>query len=504
MKKLLVLFIISIVLFSSGLLCAFENFKAVQDSVVEHTLKNGLRIIILPRREVPVVSLATYADVGSVNETKGITGLAHIFEHMAFKGTTSIGTKDIKKEIKAMDRLDDAYLSLKDPLKRKQGSGEQADAMRVAKLEKEFEEAEKDASSFVIDNQFGQIVQEAGGVGLNAWTSADATVYHYSLPSNKLELWMSLESDRFLNPVLRDFYKEKRVIMEERRMGESNPIGKLIEEFLAMAYKAHPYGEPTIGHMSDLETITRQEAQRFFNTYYVPSNLVIGIAGDVDPKEVMGLAETYFGRIPAKPRPEPVETVEPPQQGERREVMEEESQPIIVIGYHKGSATDKDAAVFSAIADIMSNGRTSRLYRSLVRDKKVATMVGGLSNEPGKKYPGLFIFYGFPAPGRTNQEVEEAIDEQTVKLKTELVDEATLRKAKTRARADLLRELSSNMGMATTLTEYEAVTGDWRNLFKELDQIDAVTAEDIKRVANECFVKRNKTVAAIEKSKEPE
>jgi predicted Zn-dependent peptidase len=422
-----------------------------------------------------------------VNETKGKTGVAHIFEHMAFKGTTSIGTKDIKKEMKALDRLDGAFLSLRDAEKEEERSRTKADTMLVAKLEGQFEAAEKDASSLVEDNQFGRVVQEAGGVGLNAWTSADATVYHYSLPSNKLELWMSLESDRFLNPVLRDFYKEKRVIMEE---------------FFALAYKAHPYGEPTIGHMSDIERITRPEAQKFFSTYYVPSNLIIGIAGDVDPKEVLNLADTYFGRIPAKPKPEPVETVEPPQEGERREVLKEESQPIILIGYHKGSATDKDAAVFDAMADIMSNGRTSRLYRSLVRDKKIATMVGGLSNEPGKKYPGLFIFYGFPAPGHTNLEVEEAIDEETTKLKTELVDDATLRKAKTRARADLLRELSSNMGMATMLTEYEAVTGDWRNLFKELDRIDAVTAQDIKRVANECFVETNKTVAEIEKAKE--
>ncbi|HTY35944.1 MAG TPA: pitrilysin family protein [Bacteroidota bacterium] len=476
-------------------LTAQDGFKAVQSQVVEHTLKNGLRFLILPRHDAPVVSFHTYVNVGSVNESRGITGLAHIFEHLAFKGTSDIGTKDYKKEKPALDALDKAWGAWRtETLK-----GAAADSSRMTELRTAFDKAQLRASDLIENGELDKVIEQQGGVGLNAGTTADATQYYLNLPSNKIELWFSLESSRFLDPVIRDFYKEKDIVMEERRMRtESDPVGKLVEEFLAVAYKAHPYKEPTIGHMSDLQGITRDEALAFFKKYYIPSNMVIAIVGDVDPKEAIRLAEMYFGRLPAAAPPPDVRTVEPLQQSERSVTLHEESQPILLIGYKKGSAKDPDAAVFDAIEDIMSSGRTSRLYKSLVRDKKLAIEADGFSGFPGQKYPNLFAFFVVPAQGKTNAECLAAVNEAIEKLKTEPVTDDELKAVKTRARAALIRSLADNAGMASQLAFYQVITGDWRNLFREVDAINAVTTADIKRVANAVFVNSNRTIGTIE------
>jgi predicted Zn-dependent peptidase len=310
---------------------------------------------------------------------------------------------------------------------------------------------------------------------------------------------MLMEADRFGNPVLREFYKEKNVVMEERRQRTENyPVGKLLEEFLAAAYKAHPYGEPIVGHMSDLETLTRAEARAFFEEYYCPSNLTIAVVGDVDPSDVKRFARKYFGPIPQRPKPDPVETVEPPQPGERRVTIEDPAQPFVLIGYHKPDVLHPDNAVFEAITDIVGMGRTSRLYKSLVKEKQIAMYASGFQGLPGDKYPGLFLFYAVPARGHTNEENEQAIYEQINRLRDEPVTEAELAKAKTRARASLIRQLDSNSGLAGQLTYYEVMTGDWRNLFRQLEQIDKVTADDVQRVARTYFTTKNKTVGVIQ------
>jgi len=483
---LLILFITAI--------CYAQDLKEFEKKVTEFNLSNGLHFIVVERHEAPVVSFHTYADVGSVDEVKGITGMAHMFEHMAFKGSETVGTKDFNKEQAALAKIEDIYMELK----AEKQKGEKADPQKVEELQKQFEDAVAQAEEYMELEEFEEALIRAGSSGLNASTSWDATRYILSLPSNKVELWMSLESERFLRPVLREFYKERDVVMEERRMRtESNPIGRLVEEFIAVAYKAHPYGEPPIGHMSDLQTLTRTEAESFFKQYYTPSNLTIAIVGDVNPKEVQKLSETYFGRIPGGTKPAKVETVEPTQLGERRVIVEDPSQPFVLIGYHKPGINHPDNAVFDAITDIMGIGRTSRLYKSLVKEKKIAVAASGFQGLPGQKYPGLFLFYSVPAKGHSNDENENAINEEIEKLKTEPVTADELRKAKTRARAGLIRQLDSNSGLAAQLTAYQVLTGDWRNLFKELDKIDNVSAEDIQRVAEEYFKSSNRTVGVI-------
>ena len=476
-------------------LTSAQNVADFEKRMTEFTLTNGLKFLVLERHEAPVVSFHTYADVGAVDEVWGITGIAHLFEHLAFKGTTTIGTRDYKDERKAMDKIDEAFLALKAERRK----GDRADKARLEQLGKQFKEAQEQAQKYLVHDEYEETLSREGSAGFNAYTSNDATQYIVSLPSNKVELWMMMESDRFAHPVLREFYKEKDVVMEERRLGvESQPIGRLLEEFMAIAYKAHPYGDQVVGHMSDLETMTRAEAEAFFKKYYEPSNLTIAIVGDVNPQEIKRLATEYFSGIPSGPKPDPVETVEPPQLGERRVVLEDPAQPFVLIGYHKPDIHHPDDAVFDAITDIVGEGRTSRLYKSLVKEKRIAVAASGFQGMPGAKYPSLFLFYAVPAKDHTPDECEQAIYAEIEKLKSEPVTPEELARAKTRARAGLIRQLASNSGLAAMLTFYEVVTGDWRDLFKQLDKIDKVTAEDIQRVANEYFTTKNRTVGIIE------
>ncbi len=469
-----------------------QDLAEFEKRLTKFSLDNGLKFLVLERHEVPIVSFHTYADVGAVDEVTGITGMAHLFEHMAFKGTKTIGTNNYEAEAAAMAKMDELFNAIKQE-KRK---GDQANPEVLKKLQEQFEQAGAEAQKYIVHDEYEEALTQQGADGFNAYTSEDATQYIVSLPSNKLELWMMLEAGRFANPVLREFYKEKDVVMEERRMMENSPTGRLYEEFQGIAFIAHPYGEGVIGHMSDLQTLTRGEADAFFRKYYGPSNLTIAIVGDVDPANVKRLAGEYFAGIPSGPKPEPVETVEPPQRGERRVAVEDAAQPIVLIGYHQPNVNHPDSTVLQVLADTVGYGRTSRLYKNLVKDKKMAVQAnaGPMLN----KYPALFIFMAVPARGHTNQECEQAIYSEIEKLKTEPITPQELAKAKTRSRADLIRQLDSNSGLAAQLTFYEVVTGDWRNLFTQLDRIDKVTAEDVQRVANTYFTTKNRTVGTIE------
>jgi len=470
------------------------GFEDVEGKIREHVLSNGMKFIILERHEAPVFSGHIYVNVGGADEIIGNTGIAHVFEHMAFKGTTALGTKDYEKEKSIMDKMDKVY----DELRTEWAKGSRSDGEKLKQLDTEFKALQEEASQYSDGEEYSKILEQQGVVGLNASTSADSTEYYYSLPSNKLELWMAFESERFLEPVMREFFKEKDVIKEERRRGvESRPTGRLLEELKGIAYLAHPYGQPLIGHMSDINTTTRAEALKFFEEHYAPSNMVAAIVGDVKADEVIKIAERYFGQIPPRPNPPLVETKEPKQLGERQVKIVEKTQPVIIIAYHKPSASHPDDAVFDAITDILASGRTSRLYKRLIRDEKISISAGAFPGYPGNKYPNLFVFYSFPAQGHTNAENREMILDEIERLKTELVSEAELKKVKRRAKSGLIRSLRSDSGLAEQLCTYEFLMGDWRELFNSLEHIEKVTAEDIKRIANEYFVASNRSVAEI-------
>ncbi|MGB6166906.1 MAG: pitrilysin family protein [Geitlerinemataceae cyanobacterium] len=459
--------------------------------VTEFTLDNGLKFIVLERHEAPVVSFITYADVGGVNEPVGQTGVAHYLEHLAFKGTQRIGTTNYEAEKPLLEQLDKLFSSI-------QKATEKGDEEKVQDLQAEFDRIQAEADTYAIQNQFGQIVEQSGGVGLNANTSTDATRYFYSFPANKLELWMSLESERFLEPVFREFFKEKQVILEERRLRtENSPIGKMLEVFLAAAFDVHPYKNPVIGSTEDIRNLTRQNVEDFFNTYYVPNNLTIAVVGDVDPGEVRRLAQVYFGRFPAGAEPPAVVEVEPPQTEPREVTVRFPSEPWYLEGYHVPAFNSPDRPIYDTIASILSDGRTARLYQSLVEGQQLALTAQGFNGFPGDKYPNLMLFYALTAPGHSIDEVATALHAEIEKLTAEPVTQNELERVKKNALSGLLRSLDSNSGMASLLVEYQVKTGDWRNLFAQLQAIERVTAEDILRVSRETFTPENRTIGKL-------
>jgi len=470
-------------------LAGFEKRTTVR------VLPNGLTLIVCERPEAPVFSFYTLVDAGSADDPQGASGLAHMFEHIAFKGTDQIGTTDYPAEKVALAKLEIAYAAYDAEYRKRVGQ----DPAKLAKLKKVFEDAQAAAQKYVVPNQFSVIAEQNGEVGMNASTEEDSTQYFWSMPSNRLELWAYLESSRIGHPAYREFYKERDVVQEERRMrNDSNPIGALVEQFLATAYVAHPYRVPTVGWESEISQVTATEAAAFHAKYYVPSNVVVAVVGDVKAVEVMPMLTKYFGPIPAGPRPEPMTTVEPPQTAEKTVTMKVATQPFYLEGYHKPDYRDPDNSVYDAITDIFSNGRTARLYKSLVRDQKIAADAEGFGGFPGDKYPGLFAFYAVPVPGHTPDEMRDAIHKEIDKLKTSDVTDEELEMFKTRARAGLLRGLADNEGLAHQLAEYQTRYGDWRELFRELDRIDKVSKADVRRVANKVFVEGNRTSARIE------
>jgi predicted Zn-dependent peptidase len=474
-----------------GLLAA-QSLQEFEKKVTQFTLANGLTFLVIERHEAPVVSFHTYVNAGAVDDPTGRTGLAHMFEHMAFKGTPTIGSKNWPAEKKALDAIEEVY----NRLEAERNKTFRADPKKIEALEAEVKAAIAKADSYVEENEYDRIVESNGGVGMNAGTAEDQTTYFYSFPSNRIELWFLLESERFLHPVFREFYKERDVVREERRMRiESSPQGQLVEALGSTAFAAHPYKNSPAGWASDIESLRATDAEAFYKKYYGPSNLTIGIAGDVNPAEAKKLAEKYFGRIPARPTPPRVDTVEPAQNGEKRALVASPAQPFLVVAYKRPDQYSKDDAVLDVLEQILSGGRTSIIYKEMVRDKKIALGAASYATYPGGKYPSLFVFFVVPNSGHTIEEMEKSVYEIIERVKKEKPDAEALQRVKTNLRADLIRKLDSNSGLAAELCAYQAGYGDWRKLFTVLDDYDHVTAEDVQRVAQKYLIESARTVA---------
>ena len=469
-----------------------QDLKEFEKKVTEFSLPNGLHFILAERHEAPVVSFHTYVNAGSVDDPAGATGLAHMFEHMAFKGTETIGSKDWTLEKKALDAIEEAY----DRFDAERNKGPRADQNRLTTLESQLKTAIDRAQAYVEPNHYTVIIEQNGGAGLNAGTSFDSTEYYYSLPSNRIELWFLMESQRFLHPVFREFYKERDVVMEEYRMRvESSPQGKLLQAFISAAFTAHPYRNPPGGWPSDIADLRRSEAKQFFDTYYVPANITIGIVGDVNPVEARRMAEKYFGPLPSRPLPPIVHTREPQQSGPRVVVVESQSQPVAIIGYKRPDQFDRDDAVFDVIQMILSSGRTGLLYKEMVQDKRLSLNAQASATFPSGRYPSMFAFVLVPALGHTVADNEKAVDELIFRFLTQPVDPVALARAKTQARAGVIRRLANNTGLASLLTSAYVNYGDWRKLFTSIDDINKVTAEDVQRVAQRYFLPASRTLA---------
>jgi len=468
--------------------------QQLEGRVVEHRLDNGMRVLVLERRQAPVFTGYIRFKVGGVDEEVGKTGLAHMFEHMAFKGSTTIGTRDYEREAPLLDRIDKVATRLSVA----RYSKPPADPQTITALERRLRDLQAEHHKYVIKDELDDIYMRNGAVGLNASTGVDVTTYFVSLPSNRLELWMAMESDRFLNGVLREFYTERNVVAEERRMRyEVDPSGKLWENFLSAAFIAHPYQQPVIGWMSDIQQLTRADAMAFRRRYYVPGNAVMALVGDLDSDEVIRLADRYFGRIPERPDPPRVITTEPEQDGERRIKVEADAQPRVMVGYHKPTLPARADFVFDVLDGILSSGRTSRLYTALVKKQQVAVAAGTYQGVPGGRYDNLFVVYAVPRHPHTVDDVLDSIDLEIERLKDEPVNRRELQKIINQTEAGFVRRLRSNSGLASELSYFELIAGDWRYILEQIDAVRSVTPDDIQRVAQTYLTKKNRTVAEL-------
>jgi predicted Zn-dependent peptidase len=473
-----------------------------QIAVQELTLGNGMRFLLFERHESPTIAAGWVAHVGSVNEREGITGISHLFEHMMFKGTRAIGTKDIEADLRIMAEQEKVRADMRQEIKVMRDRlrrGEIDDLMkpenqtaRYRELDKRFDELVQQQRGNIIKDHMDQIYTKNGGEALNAGTSEDWTIYFVRLPANRLELWAWLESDRLLNPVFREFYSERDVVYEERRMRtESTPLGKFDEAFNSAFWQASPYKWPVIGWPSDVSAITKQDSDAYFGTYYAPNNLTGVIVGDLRPAEARPILERYFGRIPrGKTEPPEMVTVEPKQLAEKRFTAEADTSPTVRIWWHAVPFKHKDRTNLDLLSDILT-GRTGRLYKGLVTGKQVANQTSA-SIDP-KKYEGVFQVECVVKDGKDPAEVEKAIDEEILRLRNEQVPAEELEKVKNQAKANAFRRLSSPFSIAIQLLIYDGFD-DWKYINTYAEEVDRVTAADLQRVAREHLNKENRTV----------
>lgn len=496
----------------------------------EYRLENGMQVLIIPKHETPTFMAAIVARVGSANETTGITGISHLFEHMMFKGTETIGTKDYARDKEVMARLDALRAEMmveqgimREALRRGEISdmlAPEAKTDRYRELETEFDQLIEEQRELIIKDQLDETYTKNGGSFLNAMTSYDMTMYFIRLPTNKLELFCWMESDRFLNPVFREFYSERDVVREERRLGvDSTPTGLIEEDFLAMFWKSSSYHWDVIGWPSDLDSITRQQAEDYFDTYYAPNNLTLILVGDLEPEATMAQVRKYFERLPrgAKEPPEVV-TLEERQYGEKRLTAEAETDPQAEVWYHTVAWKHTDSYALELLAGIM-NGKTGRLYKKLVEEKGLAKgSVGGggrgmrgggglgvRAGQDSRRYAGAFQISAEGLAGVKTEDLEAAIHEVVAELQTDLVAPEELQKVKNQEKVSNIRFMDIMGGIGVLfLIAPNAAMGDWEEVNRAPLMLDQVTAEDIRRVANTYFTKTQRNVLIINSKEAPE
>ncbi len=473
----------------------FIDEKEWEKRVTVKKLNNGLTVILIERHEVPIFSAFLRVNAGSVNEEVGKTGLAHMFEHMAFQGTSLIGTTQWEKEKAALEKLEVSYQAYQ----QEQRKGKEKDEHKLKELAEALEKAQVEADAFVKRNEFSKIAGQAGCPDLNAYTNSTETGYMNSFPISQFEIWAYLESERLRKPVMREFYRERASVQEERRMRtESNPTGRLIEQFYAAAFLAHPYHQPPIGWPSDIQTLSATDAKTFWEDYYAPSNVILSLAGGLNPSEVMPIIEAYFGRIPSRPGKVPSLPVEPLQNAERQVILTEDAEPVYIEGYHRGNFQDPDDSVYDLIEIILVKGKTSRLYKSLVVKQKIAAAVDAEACTPSGEYPCLFALEALPMKGHTAREVRKVLHAQIEILKQRGVSQEELESAKRKIKVSILDTMTKNMDLAILFAKLHHFYKDWKEGIRQISLYDKVTIEDIKRVAQKTFRSTNRTAAWIE------
>jgi predicted Zn-dependent peptidase len=554
---------IGALLIALGLVPVIGTAQTLEDKVTEFTLDNGMKFIVAERHMAPVVFTAIIFRVGSVDERDGITGISHLLEHMMFKGTKTVGTKEYREELQYFEREDGLAFRMNDlrhqigswrleifedfarqtvaslPEERKKKIG--SDRIRelsalievlespqdipaaselyptlmrdgdiefwdlfldLKRKELDLEEILVEHDDLVISEELWDAYLQNGARMINAFTSNDVTGYIAYFPTNRLELWMMLESDRMSNPVFREFYSERNVVAEERRLHENDHESVLYDELMATAFQASPYGRPVIGWMSDIQTVTRDELIAHNKRFYAPNNAFAILVGDVDPVRVRRMAEDYFGDIQAQEPPDRIETQEPEQKGERRVVVEFPANPEVMIGYHVPTEPHPDSYALDVLASILGQGRTSRFYKSIYEAMQITARAPAVSFEPGERLDNLLVIRAVPRHPHTTEEAEEAIYAEIEAIIAEPPGDRELERVKNMLDANLVRMLGSNLGIAFNLGMNEAFRGDWRAFLEDVEKVKQVSADDVSRVASKYLVSRNRTVATLVKAEE--
>ena len=467
-----------------------QVLTGAQLPVVEHELANGMRWLVLPRAGPPTVSFIVKFRVGAVDEVRGQTGTAHLLEHLLFKGTETLGTRDASTEralFVRMDALQDSILALE--------AG--ADTTAIPVLRERIDSLETEAGALVLPNEFERVLATNGGRSLNATTDHESTTYYVELPANRAQLWFLLESDRMATPVFREFYAERDIVAEERRLRvETNPGGLLLEAHMAAAFTTHPYGQPVVGYMADIQRLRRPDVEAYFRRYYGPSNAVVTVVGDVDADQILAWADEYFGDLPASETPEPVLSREPVQRGERRVEVTFDAEPQVRIGWPVVEASHPDAPALSVLSWLLTGGRTSRLYRRLVNEDRVATAIHS-SMGPGVRFPAIFTIGATPRFPNSTVDVEVAVYAELDSLRRTPPSEREMQRIRNQLEAGEFRRLTSNLGLALQLAGSASAFGDWRTTFGFTDRLAAVEPEDVRRVTRRFFTRENRTVATV-------
>ncbi|SYZ74205.1 conserved exported hypothetical protein [Candidatus Zixiibacteriota bacterium] len=495
MSKYLIWTAVLLLLLSS---LAIAQTGQIQLDVKRQTLPNGLRILVLENHSSPVFSAIIRFNTGSLDERPGLTGVSHLLEHMLFKGTKIFGTSNYKAEVPIMNQIDSlAHLIFAEQVKLNSPLYPN-DSTRYKELRGRLDSLQMAEKKYIIKDELWSTFLQNGGTGLNASTGNDGTQYYVSLPKNRLELWALMESDRMANMVLREFYSERDVVMEERRLGENSPWGSLGEALNSTIYWASPYDWPVVGWMSDLHMVMREDVEAYFKAHYSPSNAVVAIVGDVDANEVFKICSKYFSAIPSQPLPRPVVTSDAPQRGERRTEIEYDANPMAMVAWNTPEVGDSDIPALDFAANILSNGRTSRFYKN-IKEKKLGDARASMDNMT--RNPGTFSCVLTPTGDHTVAEMETAAYAEIDRLKTEKVSDWELEKVRNQIDAGFIRSLQSNRGMAFRLSSSEAITGDWHYFLNYREALKKVTADDIMRVVNKYLVKSNRSVAYIVRTK---
>jgi len=499
--------------------------KQLKARVQEFTLSNGMRFIVSERKSVPVVSFHTYADIGAYDEADGVTGVAHLLEHLAFKGTPRIGTTDFKKEAPLLDAMDDVfYESLE--------VGED-NKKTAATLNAQLESLLEEAGKIAVPNAYGAMLSREGAVGLNAATTHDSTKYYCSLPANKLELWFALEAERFQAPVFRELYSERKVVFEERRMRVDNAaLGPFQEEF-AQRSLTNNYKRPVIGYETDLLKLGRREVASFFAEHYGPRSLTVAIVGDVKVGKVRQLAEKYFGgwrsaatpgafcseggrgdgegeALPIPPLLDfsessfssPTRNSTPPigSGSNSRELLAKSiAGPAVLRAFYRPCIRDTLATSnLDLINDTLTGSRSARLYRNLVEEGKALT-VSSYASFPAEKHPGQFIMYGIPAPGVSPEELDLLMQAEVASLVERGPTETEVRRYAKAAKMGILETLQSNSALASTLASYQVLLGGWEEICNDLERVESLSPTTAAASARKYLRGDNSFVGYIEK-----